>query len=126
MISRRSILQLAGAAVAANLVRPVAAEGRLDEFPDVFDIIDASVWIGSGDPPARHSLPSGTFLSPDHEAFANGNAPVIALLSPANARLLAEFLRFEPGWHVADRAGVPALAGTVRPDAHLVVAHVEA
>jgi len=95
MIDRRSML-LTGVALGATMALPSVADATSFASPE-FDVIDLAVWTGHGHAPGRVLIEPGSFLRPDHLMRVPHSRSFTALLSPANAILFAEHLRFEPG-----------------------------
>lgn len=95
MIDRRSML-LTGAALGATMVLPGIANATTSTVVPEFDVIDLAVWTGERHAPAPVLIEPGSFLRPHHLVRKPGSRSLTALLSPANALLLAEYLRFEP------------------------------
>lgn len=100
MIDRRSTLA-AGATLALCLAVP--AGGFAMEEPAALDIIDLTVWPGDGGASARILIGKGAHLRLEHIERVPRSRALTALLSPANAVLLREFLRFERGVTVRER-----------------------
>lgn len=119
MIGRREFLHASAAATAAASL-PCAARAR--PVPTNFDIVEEGMVFSVQDLPATLRIAAGTFLSPAQARRPAGDR-LTALLSPANAALLAEYMRFEHGVRLDDQPfparGVPADL-TIRPDARLV------
>jgi hypothetical protein len=95
VMDRRSILQ-AGVTLGAGMLLPAASRAIPPAAALIFDVIDRSVWVGKGDVKAYLVLDPGSFLSLEHLANRPRRSSLTALLSPANAFLLAEYLRFDP------------------------------
>ena len=100
MIDRRSILA-AGATLALDALLP--AECLAMQASPVLDVIDLSVWEGGGSAPARILIRSGAYLQSGHVEKTPHSRTLTALLSPANAELFKEYLRFERGVVVQER-----------------------
>ncbi len=119
MIKRREFLHASAAATAAASL-PGAALART--IPANLDIVEAGMVHGDPGVPAKLRIETGTFLSPA-QARRPASDRLTALLSPANAALLGEYVRFEHGVRLDDRPfpalGLPASL-TIRPDARLV------
>lgn len=122
MIHRREFLR-AGAAATAAASLPGAALAR--QIPATFDIVEVDMVRGAPGLPAKLRIETGAFLTP-LDARRPGGARLTALLSPANAVLLAEYVRFEPGVRLDDQpfpaSDLPSHL-SIRPDARLVTVH---
>lgn len=119
MIKRREFLRTSATVTAAiSLHRPALAR----PMPANFDIVEVGIVCGDPGLAAKLRIQSGTFLSPNQAMRPESNR-LTALLSPGNAALLAEYVRFEHGINLDDQPfpafGLPATL-TVRPDARLV------
>ena len=101
MIDRRSTLA-AGATLALALGLPT--ESFAVPGAPALDVIDLSVWPGERGALARILIHSGDMLQPQHVERAPRSRALAALLSPANAVLFREYLRFERGVTVQERA----------------------
>lgn len=124
MIQRRDFLHAGAAAtVAAAASLPAAALAR--PTPATFDIVEVDMVRGAPRLPAKLRIETGAFLPPS-AARRPGGDRLTALLSPANAALLAEYVRFEPGVRTDDQpfpaSGLPPHL-IIRPDARLVTVH---
>lgn len=124
MIKRREFLHASAAAATATAASlPGATLAR--SMPASFDIVDDGVVRGDPGLPAKLRIETGTFLSPV-QARRPASDQLTALLSPANAALLAEYVRFDKGVRLDDQPcppfGQPASL-TIRPDARLVTVH---
>lgn len=119
MIDRRSML-LTGAALGATMVLPSIADATTRFASPKFDVIDLAVWTGNRHAPARALIEPGGFLHPDHLRREPLARSFIALLSPANAVLFAEHLRFEPGVIVKNAS--PAMVSMALAHARIVMA----
>ena len=117
MIARRSLM-IAGLGLGTNLLLPPAASALAAAVPLEFDIIDLDIWTGPGVVPARTVIGPGAFLRADHCVPKGAAHRLTALLSPANAALLGEFLRFDRGVAIEERGA--NLRGLARAHARVV------
>lgn len=122
MIKRREFLRASATATAAASL-PGAALAR--PMPANFDIVEVDMVRGDPGLSAKLRIESGAFLNPKQARRPLSNR-LTALLSPANAALLAEYVRFDLRVRLDDQPfpafGLPANL-TVRPDARLVTVH---
>lgn len=121
MIDRRAVLR--GSAVMCAVAAAPAVAAPFNGEPCLhLDIVDENVvWRGAGRR-ATMRIGQGQFMQPDL-ALQPASKRLVALLSPANAALLREYVRFERGITLEDRP-YPAFAsemGAIRPDARLVM-----
>jgi len=117
MIARR-FLMIAGLSLGTKLVLPPAAFALAAAVPLEFDIVDLDMWTGPGAVPARKVIDPGAFLRPEHCVPRDAAHRFTALLSPANAALLAEFLRFDRGVVIEERGA--DLRGLARAHARIM------
>jgi hypothetical protein len=94
VIDRRSMLA-AGATLALDLVLPAGCLAM--QASPILDVIDLSVWEGEGRAPARILIGAGAYLRSEQVEKELRSRLLTALLSPANAELFREYLRFERG-----------------------------
>lgn len=119
MIGRREFLHASAVATAAMSL-PDAPLAR--PLPATFDIVEEGLVHGVEQLPAEVRIETGTFLNPA-QTRRRATGKLTALLSPANAALLAEYVRFDHGVRLNDRPfpafELPASL-TIRPDARQV------
>lgn len=118
MMDRRSLL-VAGIGLGTMALAPAASVLR-GASPVQLDMIDLDVWTGKGAPPAAAILGKGLFLLPEHWAMTNSTRQLTALLSPANALLFAEYLRFDH--RVVEEYPVGPQGGLALPHARIMIA----
>lgn len=122
MIRRREFI-LTSAAASTVVLLPGAALAR----PALanFDIVEVGMIRGVPGVSGTLRIANGAFLTPDQARRPVGNR-LLALLSPANAALLGEYVRFDQGVKLDDQP-FPALglpeSLAIRPDARLVSVH---
>lgn len=119
MIDRRTALTV-GVVFGANLIGPAALRGRAS-LPHVeFDLIDLSVWTGKGKAPAYRFVDQGGFLLPEHLNQIGKAQHLTFALSPANAMLLAEYLRFDRHVTLEEKVVGADTSTMLRADARIV------